>query len=221
MKSLSGLVTRLQPFAGMRHLDVAGGTGDVAFRVLREMREDQIRQQEESNSPSLVQLGQVHVCDINPDMLQAGQRKAQKQRLGEEGGLSWVVGDAEQLPFQDGSMDAYTIAFGIRNVTNIDAALAEAFRVLKKGGAFHCLEFSQLALPGLRELYDAYSFKVIPQIGRIVANDEGSYQYLVESIRRFPDQKTFAALIRDAKFSGVSFENLSGGICAIHSGFKL
>ncbi|EIE23920.1 putative ubiquinone/menaquinone biosynthesis methyltransferase [Coccomyxa subellipsoidea C-169] len=215
------LVTRLQPFAGMQHLDVAGGTGDVAFRVLGAMGEEQAREQEDSDAPNPVPLGQVHVCDINPDMLQAGQRKALQQHIGEGGGLSWVVGDAEQLPFQDNSMDAYTIAFGIRNVTNIDAALDEAFRVLKKGGAFHCLEFSQLALPGLRELYDAYSFRVIPQIGRVVANDEASYQYLVESIRRFPDQKTFASLIREAQFSGVSYENLSGGICAIHSGFKI
>ncbi|CAL5227543.1 g10532 [Coccomyxa viridis] len=214
------LVAAVQPYAGMQHLDVAGGTGDVAFRVLRAMQSSQAQQQETSSSPEQIALGHVHLCDINPGMLQEGFRKAQETGLGKSGALHWVTGDAEQLPFQDASIDAYTIAFGIRNVTHIDAALDEAFRVLRKGGAFHCLEFSQLALPGLQELYDAYSFNVIPQIGRVVANDEASYQYLVESIRRFPDQQTFASLVRMAGFKNVTYKNLTGGVCAIHSGFK-
>ncbi|KAK9838269.1 hypothetical protein WJX81_001078 [Elliptochloris bilobata] len=220
------LVAKLQPFAGMHHMDVAGGTGDVAFRVLRDMAADAARDPTSDAGAAPAQdgagewrAGGVTVCDINPAMLEEGRRRAASG--GHEAGLRWVVGDAEQLPLPARSVDGYTIAFGIRNVTRIDAALAEAFRVLKPGGQFLCLEFSQLVLPGLRELYDAYSFNVIPQIGRVVARDEASYQYLVESIRRFPPQDDFAEQVRCAGFAGVAYENLSGGVCAIHSGFKL
>lgn len=134
--------------------------------------------------------------------------------------MEWVEGNAEHLPFPDNTFDSYTIAFGIRNVTDKDAALRDAFRVLKPGGRFLCLEFSKVVVPGLQQLYDLYSFAVIPELGRIVANDRESYSYLVESIRMFPDQESFAKMIRQAGFQGVSYENFTGGIVAIHSGLK-
>lgn len=202
----------------MKHLDVAGGTGDVAFRVLDQITQLEDAQQEDSTS-SISPAGSVTVCDINPDMLSEGRKKA-----GAAGhdphALHFVEGNAEILPFEDHSFDAYTIAFGIRNVTDIDAGLREAHRVLKTGGRFLCLEFSHVTLPGLRQLYDAYSFNVIPEIGRAVANDKTSYEYLVESIRKFPDQQSFVTMIEAAGFSNVHFENIQGGIVAIHSGFK-
>ncbi len=186
-----------------RHLDVAGGTADVAFRILR------------AGSPSTA----VTVLDINPDMLEVGRERAEAK--GMAGRLSFVEGNAEDLPFEDGRFDGYTIAFGIRNVPRIEAALREAHRVLKRGGHFLCLEFSQVDLLLLRQLYDAYSFNVIPQLGRMVAGDADSYRYLVESIRRFPGPEDFAAMIGAAGFGRTGFTRLTGGIVAIHSGWKL
>lgn len=212
------LVSKLSPWPGMRHLDVAGGTGDVAFRVLRAIRAAEAR----APSGASAHPGEVTVFDINAEMLKEGQRRADAFGLGgPAGGLHWVQGDAEELPFEDGSMDSYTVAFGIRNVTHRDSALAEAYRVLRPGGRFMCLEFSHVTVPGLREFYDAYSFNVIPQVGRLVAGDAASYQYLVESIRKFPDQEAFADMIHAAGFSSVGYENLTAGIVALHSGFKL
>ncbi|NWI12105.1 COQ5 protein, partial [Crypturellus soui] len=231
------LLHKMNPSPGTLLLDVAGGTGDIAFRFInyvRSVRERQLRQklkhhqnlswqeiadsyQEEAVKP----LGdsQVVVCDINKEMLKVGRQKA--QQLGYSEGLSWVVGNAEELPFGDEKFDVYTIAFGIRNVTHIDLALQEAYRVLKPGGRFLCLEFSQVNNPLLSRLYDLYSFQIIPVLGEIIAGDWKSYQYLVESIRRFPPQEEFKAMIEDAGFLKVDYQNLTSGIVAIHSGFKL
>ena len=203
----------------MQHLDVAGGTGDIAFRVFDQITHQEEEQAQHDDSP-VTAAGSVIICDINPEMLSEGRKKAQARGYDSQA-LEFVEGNAEQLPFPDHSYDAYTIAFGIRNVTDIPAALREAHRVLKVGGRFICLEFSQVVIPGLRQAYDAYSFNVIPEIGRAVANDRASYEYLVESIRKFPNQETFASMIRQAGFQNVVYENLQGGIVAIHSGFKL
>lgn len=211
----------VQPFPGQRHLDVAGGTGDVAFRMLRGIREAE-RRAEEQRADALGEYGTVTVYDINPAMLEEGRKRAAKLGLGgEDSGLAWLEGDAEALPFEDGAFDSYTIAFGIRNVTNVDRALAEARRVLKPGGHFCCLEFSEVNNQVLRELYDTYSFSVIPYIGAAVAGDPDSYQYLVESIRKFPKQEEFAGMIRAAGLKAVRYENLFDGMVAVHSGFKL
>jgi demethylmenaquinone methyltransferase/2-methoxy-6-polyprenyl-1,4-benzoquinol methylase len=193
----------LAPWPGMRLLDVAGGTGDIAFRFLRRVK------------------GQGHatVLDMTEDMLEAGRRRAEAARFA--GALDWVAGDAMALPFADASFDAYTISFGIRNVTRIEEALAEAFRVLRPGGRLLVLEFSRVPEPSLRWLYDRYSFNLIPAMGQAIAGDRPSYQYLVESIRRFPDQEAFAAMIGAAGFGQVRFRNLSMGIAALHSGWKL
>jgi demethylmenaquinone methyltransferase / 2-methoxy-6-polyprenyl-1,4-benzoquinol methylase len=191
---------RRGPFA---HLDIAGGTGDVALRVLAAGGE----------------YTHVTVCDINPDMLAIGRQRAAAEGLGDA--LSFIEANAEALPFADRSFDAASIAFGIRNVTRIEAALAEAFRVLKIGGKFVCLEFSAVDVPGLDRLYDLYSFNVIPALGRVVAGDAESYRYLVESIRRFPNPPTFAAMLRAAGFARVAHKTMSGGIVALHSGWRL
>jgi demethylmenaquinone methyltransferase / 2-methoxy-6-polyprenyl-1,4-benzoquinol methylase len=161
----------------------------------------------------------VTVCDINPDMLAVGRERAEKRALGDA--VTFSAGNAEALPFPDRSFDAATIAFGIRNVPRIEVALAETFRVLKIGGKFVCLEFSPLQVPGLDRLYDLYSFNVIPALGRIVAGDAESYRYLVESIRRFPEPEAFAAMLRAAGFARVSFRTMTGGIVALHSGWRL
>ncbi len=195
------LVDRLRPRAGMELLDLAGGTGDIAFRVLK-------------RAPG----AHVTVCDINASMLGVGRNRALDH--GRVHGIDWVCGDAEALPFEDGSADAYTIAFGLRNVTDKDAALREAYRVLRPGGHFLCLEFSQVALPLLGPIYDRYSFKALPAIGRMVAGDRDAYQYLAESIRMFPPQQELAGMMREAGFDLVDWQNLSGGICAIHSGWR-
>ena len=183
-------------------VDVAGGTGDVAFRIA-----------ERSCGHA-----EITVVDINPSMLQVGRHRAERQDVH---GLQFVEANAEALPLTERHFDAYTIAFGIRNVTDLDAALAEAHRVLKRGGRFLCLEFSQVDLPWLDRLYDLYSFNAIPPLGRVVAGDAEPYRYLVESIRTFPGQERFADMIRAAGFARVSYRNLSGGIAAIHSGWKL
>ena len=184
-------------------LDVAGGTGDIAFRAAR-----------------AAGAGfHVTVCDINPDMLRVGSERAERQHLDKS--VSFVEGNAEELAFPDRSFDGYTIAFGIRNVPRIDRALTEAFRVLKPGGRFLCLEFSNVEVPGLDRLYDLFSFNVIPPLGRIVTGDAESYRYLVESIRKFPKPAAFADMIRAAGFLRVDWQTLSGGIVALHSGWRL
>ena len=192
----------LAPRPGQKLLDVAGGTGDVAFRFLR-------------RAPGAT----ATVCDMTESMLVEGQKRAEAESLA--GQLDWVVGDAMALPFADSSFDVYTISFGIRNVTRVQDALAEAFRVLRPGGRLMVLEFSQLPNPGLQWAYDRYSFNVIPVMGQVIAGDRDSYQYLVESIRKFPDQETFAGMIRQAGFGQVSYRNLSMGIAALHSGWKI
>jgi demethylmenaquinone methyltransferase/2-methoxy-6-polyprenyl-1,4-benzoquinol methylase len=199
------LVEWLNPQPGWRCLDVAGGTGDIAFRIAGMAR-------------SRGGEAAVTVCDINADMLGEGVRRAREQG---ETAVEWVCGNAESLPFPDAHFDAYTIAFGIRNVTHIDTALREACRVLKPGGRFLCLEFSKVQVPGLDALYDAYSFRLLPKIGGLVARDEDSYRYLAESIRRFPPQAKFAAMIAEAGLCQVKVRNLSGGIAAMHSAWRL
>jgi len=184
-------------------LDVAGGTGDVAFRA----------------ALASGQGFRATVCDINADMLAVGRDRAAKRHLDDR--VSFVEGDAEELAFPDRAFDGYTIAFGIRNVPRIDSALKEAYRVLKPGGRFLCLEFSAVEVPGLDRLYDLFSFKVIPQLGRAVTGDSESYQYLVESIRKFPRPPAFADMIRGAGFARVNWQTLSGGIVALHSGWCL
>jgi demethylmenaquinone methyltransferase/2-methoxy-6-polyprenyl-1,4-benzoquinol methylase len=186
-----------------RHLDVAGGTGDIAFRVA------------EAGGRST----EVTVLDINPAMLDVGRGRAAKRDI--KGPLTFVTGNAEALPLPDATFDAYTIAFGIRNVPRIDLALREAHRVLKRGGHFLCLEFSAVDVPGLDRLYDTFSFKAIPAMGRLVAGDAEPYRYLVESIRRFPGPERFAGMIEEAGFRRVVATRLTGGVVAIHSAWKL
>lgn len=192
----------LKPRAGMHVLDVAGGTGDLAFRIL-------------SRAPG----ANVTVCDLTPAMLAVGRDRAVDRGI--VSGIDWICGNAECLPFADRSMDAYTIAFGLRNVTRREAALAEARRVLKPGGRFLCLELSRVAVPLLGRIYDAYSFEVVPRIGEFVLRDSDSYRYLVESIRRFPPQEALAGLMRAAGLERVAWRNLSGGIVAIHEAWRL
>ena len=200
------MITALNPprnEAPFALLDVAGGTGDIAFRAAR-----------------AAGTGfHATVCDINADMLEVGRVRAAKRHLDNK--VSFVDGNAEALAFADKTFDAYTIAFGIRNVPRIDLALAEAFRVLRPGSRFLCLEFSTVDVPGLDRLYDLFSFKVIPPLGRAVTGDAESYRYLVESIRKFPRPNAFAEMIRTAGFSRVSWQSLSGGIVALHSGWRL
>ncbi|WDI32916.1 class I SAM-dependent methyltransferase [Hyphococcus flavus] len=207
----SVLLDRLMPRPGEKLIDVAGGTGDVAAGFLRRADE---RARAEAKTPAT-----ATICDINYEMLKAGEARADMAAFGER--LSRVTGDAESLPFPDKCADAYTVAFGIRNVTDMDAALCEAFRVLRPGGRFFCLEFSHPITEGLQKIYDAYSFNVIPWLGEQVADDRESYQYLVESIRKFPGQEAFAARIRNAGFARVKYENLTGGVAAIHSGWRI
>jgi demethylmenaquinone methyltransferase/2-methoxy-6-polyprenyl-1,4-benzoquinol methylase len=192
----------LAPRRDARVLDMAGGTGDVAFRIRRRQGAS----------------GHVTVCDLTGAMLEEGRRRAEAERLE---GLDWVEGDAMALPFPDRAFDAYTIAFGIRNVTRPEVALAEARRVLKPGGRFLCLEFSRVGPPALRAIYDAYSFGVIPPLGQAIAGDRASYQYLVESIRRFPEQERFAAMIREAGLSRVEHRDMTFGVVAMHSAHRL
>ncbi|KAJ4709281.1 2-methoxy-6-polyprenyl-1,4-benzoquinol methylase, mitochondrial [Melia azedarach] len=212
------LVSMLNPFPGMKHLDVAGGTGDVAFRILETVNSIKRRALQDVLLDELQEETRIYICDINPNMLNVGKERALERG---DKSLVWVEGDAEALCFEDRTMDGYTIAFGIRNVTHIEKALAEAYRVLKRGGRFLCLELSHVEIPVFKELYDYYSFSVIPAMGELVAGDRSSYQYLVESIRRFPPQEKFASMIADAGFQKVEYENLVGGVVAIHSGLKI
>ncbi len=192
----------IAPRSGQSLLDVAGGTGDIAFRFLKRAG-----------------YGEATVLDLTAEMLEEGQRRAEAARLSDS--LTWVVGDAMNLPFDDNSFDVYTISFGIRNVTRPEEALDEAYRVLRPGGRLMVLEFSRVPNPGLRAAYDAYSFNVIPAMGRMVTGDRDSYQYLVESIRKFPDQDTFLGMIRDAGFGNAAYRNLTMGVACLHSGWKL
>ncbi|MBX9797375.1 class I SAM-dependent methyltransferase [Sphingomonas sp.] len=192
-------VRRVKPQMSETILDMAGGTGDIAFRLA------------ESGAA-------ITVADINPQMLEVGMDRAAKRGID---GLVWTEANAEQLSFPDRFFDAYTIAFGIRNVTDIPAALAEAQRVLKRGGRFFCLEFSTTQWPGFNDIYDAYSHHLVPRLGQMLAKDGDSYRYLIESIRRFPDMPTFAGMIEQAGFTRVSVEPLLGGLVAIHSGWKI
>lgn len=216
------LVSKLRPFPGIQHLDVAGGTGDVAFRILDAVyRCEQSGVLRKSSDLEADDDTRVHICDINPAMLEVGKQRAKEKGLGKAKSLVWVEGDAESLRYEDDSFDSYTIAFGIRNVTHIDKVLREAYRVLRRGGHFLCLELSHVQNPIFKQLYDFYSFSIIPSIGELVANDKNSYQYLVESIRKFPRQEDFALMIQQAGFQKVDYENLVGGVVAIHSGYKL
>jgi len=192
-------VARVKPRAGEHILDMAGGTGDIAFRLAR-------------------RGALVTVSDINADMLAVGQDRAAAKKIE---GLSWKRENAEKLSFADSSFDAYTIAFGIRNVTDIPSALKDAHRVLKRGGRFYCLEFSTSEWPGFGKLYERYSEAVIPRIGKAVAGDEESYRYLVESIRRFPKPDAFRAMIADAGFAQAKVEPMLGGLVCIWSGWKI
>ena len=192
-------VRRVKPQPGEAILDMAGGTGDISFRMAD-------------------RGASVTVSDINQDMLDVGIERAMERGID---GLVWSRQNAEELAFSSRTFDAYTIAFGIRNVTHIDRALREAHRVLKYGGRFYCLEFSTVTWPGFKEAYDLYSHKLVPQIGKAIAGDEESYRYLIESIRRFPDMPGFEAMIRDAGFVNTRVEPIMGGLVAIHSGWKV
>ncbi|SCW55166.1 demethylmenaquinone methyltransferase / 2-methoxy-6-polyprenyl-1,4-benzoquinol methylase [Sphingobium faniae] len=192
-------VNRVKPRTGEQILDMAGGTGDIAFRMHG-------------------RGAQVTVSDINPEMLAVGVERAKKK--GYEG-LIWSEQNAEELSFSDRAFDAYTIAFGIRNVTHVDQALREAHRVLKFGGRFFCLEFSTTTWPGFADVYDAYSHRLVPRLGKLFAGDEESYRYLIESIRRFPPMPKFEGMIREAGFVNTRVEPILGGLVAIHSGWKI
>lgn len=203
----NALVDVLNPRPGEKFLDVAGGTGDVAFRIVRRQ---------------LAKGGErpdVTVCDINPAMLAVGRDRAADRGLLK--GLTWTTGDAENLPFPDRSFDGYTIAFGLRNVTDIDKALSEAHRVLKPGGRFYCLEFSKVTSAPAARVYDAYSSRALPLFGRLVARDAESYRYLHESIRRFPPQRELARRMREAGFANVAWRDMTLGVVALHSGWRI
>ena len=192
----------LAPRGKLKLLDVAGGTGDVAFRFLK-------------HAPG----SHATVFDMTQDMLDAGRTRAEATNMADN--LDWVCGDAMTLPFDDNSFDVYTISFGIRNVTCPQKALEEAYRVLRPGGRVMVLEFSQIPNPALQWVYDQYSFNVIPKMGQIIANDADSYRYLVESIRMFPDQDTFLQMVCDAGFEKAKYRNMTMGIAALHSGWKI
>jgi demethylmenaquinone methyltransferase/2-methoxy-6-polyprenyl-1,4-benzoquinol methylase len=199
----NALADVVNPRPGERFLDVAGGTGDIAFRLFR-------RQGEKPD---------VTVCDINPAMLAIGRERALDRGLLK--GLTWTTGDAEALPFPDRSFDGYTIAFGLRNVTDIDKALGEAYRVLRPGGRFYCLEFSKVESAPIGRVYDAYSERALPLFGRLVARDADSYRYLHESIRRFPAQRVLAERMRKAGFANVAWRDMTLGVVALHSGWRI
>jgi len=217
---------KVQPDRVPRFLDVAGGTGDIAFRITQALfaayDPATVLNAGPRGDGSAPQDRQVVVCDINPEMLAVGRQRAPVQLPGDQHAVvGFVEGNAETLPFPDDTFDVYTIAFGLRNVTNKEAALREAYRVLRKGGRLMVLEFSHVTNPLLAQLYDTYSFNVIPKLGGLVANDTASYQYLVESIRRFPTQGELQAMVSDAGFQCSTYTNFSFGVVAVHSGFKL
>lgn len=195
-------VARVAPRDGERIVDVAGGTGDIAFRMA-------------TAAPG----ARIDVCDINESMIRTGRNRAFDRGI--VSGLDWSVGDAEHLPFPDRTFDAYTIAFGLRNVTRPLQALKDAHRILKPGGRYFCLEFSQVQAPAMAAIYDLYSFNLLPKIGRYVARDEDSYRYLAESIRMFPNQERLKDMMREAGFARVSHRNMFGGIVAIHCGWRI
>ena len=195
------LIRRLKPTQNKRVIDVGGGTGDIALKLV------------EKGCQNIV------VTDINTKMLEAGRNRAMDQAVINE--IKWIAGNAEQLPYEDLSFDAYTTAFCLRNVTNIERALKEAFRVLKPGGRFLCLEFSHVILPSLEKIYEQYSFKLLPLMGQVIANDRAAYQYLAESIRRFPKQNELTALIKGSGLERISHQNLCQGVVAIHSAWKI
>lgn len=199
----SSFVSHLPITACDKILDVAGGTGDIAFKILE-------------SYPHLAP--HVTICDLTPNMLHVGQDRALNRGILKN--LDWVCGNAEDLPFPDNSFDIYTISFGMRNVTNLAKALTEAFRVLRPGGRFLCLEFSKIDSPLLEKIYDRYSFDILPKLGELVASDRASYQYLVESIRKFPDQTDFADLLKNAGFVNVDWKNFLNGVSCIHSALK-
>ena len=192
----------LAPRPGQKLLDVAGGTGDISFKFL-----------------SRASYGRATVLDITENMLIAGRKRAEADKM--QNSMDWVVGDAMALPFADNSFDVYTTSFGIRNVTRPQEALNEAFRVLRPGGRLMVLEFNQIPVPLVQKAYDIYSFNVIPWMGKLIANDRESYQYLVESIRKFPDQETFLSMVQEAGFENTNYRNLSLGIATLHSGWKI
>ena len=192
----------LAPRPSQKLLDVAGGTGDISFKFLKRAG-----------------FGHATVLDITENMLIEGRKRAEANQVLDS--LNWVVGDAMALPFADSSFDVYTISFGIRNVTCPQEALNEAFRVLRPGGRLMVLEFSQIPVPLAQKAYDFYSFNVIPRMGKLIANDRDSYQYLIESIRKFPNQETFLSMVRQAGFENANYRNLSLGIAALHSGWKI
>ena len=192
----------LAPRPGQRLLDVAGGTGDISFKFLKRAGS-----------------GHATVLDITENMLIEGRKRAETDQILDS--LDWIVGDAMSLPFADNSFDVYTISFGIRNVTQPQEALNEAFRILRPGGRLMVLDFSQIPVPLAQKAYDLYSFNVIPTMGKLITNDRSSYQYLVESIRKFPDQETFLSMVQHAGFKNTSYRNLSLGIAALHSGWKV
>ncbi len=196
------LIRKIRPRAGLHYLDVAGGTGDIAFRIRKKTGPE----------------ARITLCDLNYEMLSVGRDRATDQ--GKINDFEWVTGNAETLPIPSSSIDVYTIAFGLRNVTRIDTALAEAYRVLKPGGRFYCLEFSRVQEPLLAKLYDIYSYKAIPAIGQIVAKDRDSYQYLVESIRKFPQQTQLVTRLKQAGFATAKYENLTFGVVALHEAVK-
>lgn len=197
------LIRKIRPRSDQAFLDVAGGTGDIAFRIRKKAGKGT----------------RITLCDLNNEMLAVGRDRAIDK--GWPNDFEWVTGNAEALPLPDNSVDVYTIAFGLRNVTHIDTAFAEALRVLKPGGRFYCLEFSQVNEPFLRKIYDEYSYRIIPKIGEIVAKDRESYQYLVESIRKFPKQKDLLIRMEKAGFRRCKFQNLTFGVVAIHEGVKI
>jgi demethylmenaquinone methyltransferase/2-methoxy-6-polyprenyl-1,4-benzoquinol methylase len=223
------LIRKIRPKAGLTYLDVAGGTGDIAFRIKETIEKksnmrahDGILKKAQAGKPTTPESSKqtnITLCDLNWDMLRVGRDRAVDKGWFNE--FEWVTGNAESLPIPSNSVDVYTIAFGLRNVTRIDDGLKEAFRVLKPGGRFFCLEFSHVKNPLLSKLYDGFSYKVIPHIGKAVANDRESYQYLVESIRKFPTQKTLKQRMEQAGFTKCSYENLTFGVAAIHYGIKV